>query len=172
MKQNNLLTGWRKLVVAVGFSDAWIIRASDHNLLRLIFGGLSCLRRRLLSSLFDTMVEFQHWGGGAPALLRWPPIGTAPFNSPPSSTTPTHAVCAVDGHRREPLSAADAIVATFPCLLGLFKPSDAHGPSPVDKCLIAMSSAWRWLPRRYSPRNKFFVLGKAEPRLIIARSQF
>ena len=66
MKQNNLLTGWRKLVVAVGFSDAWIIRASDHNLLRLIFGGLSCLRRRLLSSLFDTMVV-QHWGRRAPA---------------------------------------------------------------------------------------------------------
>jgi hypothetical protein len=39
-------------------------------------------------------------GGGAPALVRWPPTDPAPFNSPPSSTTPTHAACAVDGRKR------------------------------------------------------------------------
>jgi hypothetical protein len=38
-------------------------------------------------------------GGGAPALVRWPPIGPAPFNSPPSSTAPTHAAWAVDGRK-------------------------------------------------------------------------
>jgi hypothetical protein len=100
MKHDNLLAGLRKLVVAAGLATLGSV------LVFTISFAQSSANCRAYAEDYSLRYSAP-WaalnfniGGGAPALVRWPPIGPAPFNSPPSSTTPTHAACAVGGRKR------------------------------------------------------------------------